>query len=102
MEYWTMNDDLGLWPSPKRRRCLVVALSHRKQCFCHLLEVSFNCMYRGERQVSDWVGLTLICPLPRFHPLPSSAWADGKLSEVAEQVGQMGEQSKSKSTQPSL
>ena len=26
-----------------------------------------------------------------FHPLPNSAWADGKLSEVVEQVGKMGE-----------
>ena len=31
-----------------------------------------------------------------FHPLPSSAWADGKLAEVAEQVGKMGEYPKSK------
>ena len=40
--------------------------------------------YRGERQVSDWVGLTL------NFPVPPSAWADGKLAEVAEQVGKMG------------
>ena len=25
-----------------------------------------------------------------FHPLPCSAWADGKLAEVAERVGKMG------------
>ena len=35
-----------------------------------------------------------------FHPLPSSAWADGTLAEVAEQVGKMMELPKSKSTQP--
>ena len=52
-------------------------------------------MYRGERQVSDWVGLTLICPVP------PSAWADGKLAEVTEEVGKMGEYPISKSTQPS-
>ena len=40
---------------------------------------------QGERQVSDWVGLNLICPVP-----PSAAWADVKLAEVAEQVGKMG------------
>ena len=36
-----------------------------------------------------------------FHPLPISAWADGKLAEVAEQVGEIGEYPKSKSTRPS-
>ena len=32
--------------------------------------------------------------------VPPSAWADGKLADVAEQVGKMMEQHKSKSTQP--
>ena len=35
-----------------------------------------------------------------FHPLPGSAWADGKLAELAEQLGKMVEHPKSKSTQP--
>ena len=30
-----------------------------------------------------WIWFVLF----QFHPLPSSAWADGKLAEVAEQVG---------------
>ena len=30
-----------------------------------------------------------------FNPQPSSAWADGKLAEVAEQVGKMVEHPKS-------
>ena len=39
-----------------------------------------------------WVVLTLIWA--------RSAWADGKLAELAEQVGKMVEHLKSKSTQP--
>ena len=35
-----------------------------------------------------------------FHPLPGSAWADGKLAELAEQLGKMVEHPKSMSTQP--
>ena len=34
-----------------------------------------------------------------FHLQPGSAWADGKLAEVAEQLGQMVEHHRSKSTQ---
>ena len=30
-----------------------------------------------------------------FHPLPGSAWADGKLTELAEQLGKMVEHPKS-------
>ena len=37
-----------------------------------------------------WVGLTLICAVP-----VCSAWADGKLAEVAEQVTKMVEHPKS-------
>ena len=44
-----------------------------------------------------WVGLTWIL---LFHCQPSSAWANGNLAEVAEQLGQMVEHYKSKSTQP--
>ena len=33
-----------------------------------------------------------------FHPLSDSAWADGKLAELAEQLGKMVEHPKSKST----
>ena len=33
-------------------------------------------------------------------PLPGSAWADGKLEELAEQLGKMVEHPKSKSTNP--
>ena len=35
-----------------------------------------------------------------FQPLPSSAWANGKLAEEAEKVGKMVEHPKSKSSQP--
>ena len=35
-----------------------------------------------------------------FHLLPGSAWALGKLAELAEQVGKMVEHYRSKSTQP--
>ena len=38
---------------------------------------------------------------PWFHPLPGSTRADGKLAELAEQVGKMVEHHRSKSTQPS-
>ena len=37
-----------------------------------------------------------------FDYLPGSAWADGKLAELAEQQGKMGEHPESKSTQPVL
>ena len=37
-----------------------------------------------------------------FHSWPSTAWANVKLAEVAEQVGKMMELPKSKSTQPSF
>ena len=63
-------------------------------------KANFDFVYRGERQVSDWVGLNLICPVPPSD-LPCSAWADGKAAEVGEQVGKMGKYPKSKSTQPS-
>ena len=35
-----------------------------------------------------------------FHSLPGSAWADGKLEEVAEQLGKIVEHLRTKSTQP--
>ena len=35
-----------------------------------------------------------------FHPLPGSAWADGNLAELAEQLGKMVEHPKTKSIQP--
>ena len=41
----------------------------------------------------NWVGLTLILTVP------PSAWADGKLAEVAEQLGKIVEHHRSKSTQ---
>ena len=46
-----------------------------------------------------WVELTFIL---LFHPLPSSAWVDRELAEVAEQEGMTVEHPKSKSTQPRI
>ena len=42
---------------------------------------------RGERQVSDRVGLTLICPVP---PSPSSAWADGNWQKWLSRLARWG------------
>ena len=46
-----------------------------------------------------WVGFTMILVVP-LHPLPGSAWADGKLAELAKHLGKMVEHPKSKPTQP--
>ena len=41
----------------------------------------------------------ILSPVGRGPSMPGSAWADGKLAELAEQLGKMVEHPKSKSTQ---
>ena len=53
-----------------------------------------------EKQTKPVVSPYVICYVSARVPLPSSAWADGKLAELAEQLGKMVEHPKSKSTQP--
>ena len=57
--------------------------------FCH-----FSCLFAymyvyTEGSVTLATGLGWLW-IVLFHPLPRSAWADGKLAEVAEQVGKRG------------
>ena len=63
----------------------------------HVITLYLSTYSRVSQQVSDigWVDFDLLL----FHLLPISAWADGKLPELAEQVCKMVKLHKSKSTQ---
>ena len=54
----------------------------------------------GGQKIRNFHGRHWWKPPKLFHPLPASAWADGILAEVAEQVGKMVEHHESNSTQP--
>ena len=64
----------------------------------HILRPTSSLQGSPSGQIAG-LGWLLFC---LFHLQPGSAWADGKLAEVAEQLGQMVEHYRSKSTQPTI
>ena len=88
---------------PAKKSHVILRELNDLRCITYLLYFLQFAVHSGTNKVQEgasaWIAWLGWLRFWLFHPLPGSAWADGKLADLAEQLGKMVDHHRSNSTQ---